>query len=259
MARPRRRGAVALEEPPPGVPVQEERPPAVHPRVFRRRRVIALVVLVLVLAGLGVGARVLIHDAGLFDVEGVSVTGTVTLSPDEVIAAAAVARGVPLADVDTAAVAARVAALPAVATAWAEQAWPHTVAVTVVERVPVGVVATGRGDALVDTTGAVYAGEAPPGLPRFDISGAGPDDPATRAAVAALGDLPPSVRAELQTVDATASAGSTQVTFELTKNRRVRWGSPDRGPDKAAVLVPLLAQPGHVFDVASPDLPTVTR
>lgn len=232
---------------------------AVDPGVFRRRRLMAVLVLLLVLVGLVIGGRVLIYDAGLADVEGVSVAGTVTLSPDAVIAAAAVTPGGPLADVDTAAVAARVATLPAVASAQAERSWPHTVAVTVTERVPVGIVATANGDALVDTTGAVYAGSAPAGLPRFVNGTVGPADPATLAAVTALGDLPPAVRTQVLTVDATASGGSPQVTFGLTENRRVRWGSPERGPDKAAVVEPLLAQPGHVFDVASPDLPTVTR
>lgn len=269
MARPRRRAAVPPAPEPASEPgdtggdigtdTGELRRQAVHPGVFRRRRVMALVAVLVVVVGLVVGGRVLIHDAGLFDVDGVSVTGTVTLSPDEVIAVAAVAPGGPLADVDTAAVAARVAALPAVAKASAERSWPHTVAVTVVERVPVAVVATSTGDALVDTTGAVYAGAAPPGLPRYirGIEGAG--DPAATAAVAALGALPPAVRDQVLTVDATAGGGSPQVTFGLTENRRVRWGSADRGPDKAAVVEPLLAQPGHVFDVASPDLPTVTR
>jgi cell division protein FtsQ len=267
MARPRRRAAAAPVPDPgrssgttdTGSDTGELRRQAVPPGVFRRRRVAALVAVLVVVVGLVVGARVLIHDVGLFDVDGVSVTGTVTLSPDEVIAAAAVATGAPLADVDTAAVAARVAALPAVAKAAAERSWPHTVAVTVVERVPVAIVATGAGDALVDTTGAVYAGAAPAGLPRYVRGIDGPGDPAARAAVAALAALPPAVRDQVQTVDATTGTGSPQVTFGLSGNRRVRWGSADRGPDKAAVVGPLLAQPGHVFDVASPDLPTVTR
>lgn len=255
-------------------PDTPERPPAAVPSgVFRRRRVVALLVALLVLAALVIGARVLVHDAGLADVEGVTVTGTVTLSPEAVIAAAAVTPGGPLADVDTAAVAARVATLPAVASALAERSWPHTVAVTVVERVPVGIVATTGGDALVDTTGAVYAGSvdiAPSslggghtaGLPRFVNGSVGPDDPATLAAVAALTALPPDVRMQVLTVDATVSAGRTgapQVTFGLTDDRRVRWGSPERASDKAAVVGPLLTQPGRVFDVASPDLPTIVR
>jgi len=277
MARPRRRSVTAAvpdlgPDAGPGTPAAAtdtaadtatdsggQRRPPVDPGVFRRRRVMALVAALVVLVGLVVGGRVLIHDAGLADVEGVSVTGTVTLSPAEVVAVAAVAPGGPLADVDTAAVAARVATLPAVATASAERSWPHTVAVTVVERVPVAVVATSTGDALVDTTGAVYAGTAPPGLPRYVRGIDGPDDPAARAAVAALAALPRAVRDQVQTVDASAGTGSPQITFGLTENRRVRWGSADRGPDKAAVVEPLLAQPGHVFDVASPDLPTVTR
>jgi cell division protein FtsQ len=35
------------------------------------------------------------------------------------------------------------------------------------------------------------------------------------------------------------------------------WGSVERSERKAAVILPLLTQPGQQFDVASPDLPTV--
>src|SRR4051812_50046658 len=101
MARPRRR-ATAPPAPEPasdpadtGTDTGELRRQAVHPGVFRRRRVMALVAVLVVVVGLVVGGRVLIHDAGLFDVDGVSVTGTVTLSPDEVIAVAAVTPGGP--------------------------------------------------------------------------------------------------------------------------------------------------------------------
>lgn len=233
----------------------------VHPGVFRRRRLVALLVAVLVAAALFFGGRVLLYSSGLADVEGVSVTGAVTLAPDAVIAAAAVTPGGPLADVDTAAVAARVATLPAVATARAERSWPHSVAVTVVERVPVAVVSTAQGPALVDTTGAVYPGAAPVGTPRLTFGSVGPDDPSTRTALTALADLPEPVRHQVQTVDVEPGVGGGpgQVTFGLTDDRLVRWGSADRGPDKAAVLVPLLTEPGHVFDVASPDLPTIRR
>jgi cell division protein FtsQ len=63
------------------------------------------------------------------------------------------------------------------------------------------------------------------------------------------------------TVDATVAGANVpgQVTFGLTGGRQVVWGTDDRATDKVAVLVPLLTQPGHVFDVTSPDLPTIRR
>ena len=40
--------------------------------------------------------------------------------------------------------------------------------------------------------------------------------------------------------------------------REVRWGGVEQGDRKAAVLVPLLTQPGKIYDVSSPTLPTIT-
>ena len=56
---------------------------------------------------------------------------------------------------------------------------------------------------------------------------------------------------------ATVAVAGTQVTLGLVDDRSVRWGDPERSADKIAVLGPLLGQPGSVYDVSSPDLPTV--
>jgi len=76
-----------------------------------------------------------------------------------------------------------------------------------------------------------------------------------------LATLPPPIRAQVLTIDATVAGSDVpgQVTFGLTDNRQVVWGTEDRAAEKAAVLAPLLTQPGRVFDVTSPDLPTIRR
>ena len=151
--------------------------------------------------------------------------------------------------------------MPAVATAVVSRSWPHTVTVTVVERTPVASATTPGGVQLVDAGGVVYPGTPPPGLPRLVFGAVGPDDPSTRSALAALATLPPPIRSQVLTVDATVAGSDVpgQVTFGLTDNRQVVWGTEDRAAEKAAVLVPLLTQPGRVFDVTSPDLPTIRR
>ena len=80
--------------------------------------------------------------------------------------------------------------------------------------------------------------------------------PATAAALAVLAALPEPLRAQVRTVDVT---DGTSVVLGLADDRRVRWGGPDRAGDKIAVLGPLLTQPGTVYDVSSPELPTVRR
>jgi cell division protein FtsQ len=163
--------------------------------------------------------------------------------------------------VDTAAVADRLRALPAVASAEVERDWPHAVAVHAVQRTPVAAVQTAGGPALVDDTGAVFPGPAVPGLPGLTVASAGPADPATRAAVAVLSALPDAVRGQVLTASSSAAPGGgpPQVVLGLTDSREVHWGSAERTTDKAAVLVPLLSQPGRIYDVTSPDLPTINR
>src|SRR6185437_8670668 len=111
--------------------------------------------------------RVVLYDSRLLDVQGVQVEGISTLPETDIIRAAAVPIGAPLASIATGDVANRVAQVPAVATAVVTRSWPHTVTVTVVERVPVASATTPAGVQLVDAGGVVYPGTPPPGLPRW--------------------------------------------------------------------------------------------
>jgi cell division protein FtsQ len=235
---------------------------------YRRRRLAALLIGLLLLVGLGLTGRVLLYDVGFADVEDVQVTfenAPATATGDvpvaDVVNAAAIKVGAPLAAVDTGGVAARVARLPGVESVRVTRNWLHTVTIDVTPRVAVATVQTGLGQALVDRFGIVYPGTPAPGLPRFTFGAVGPADASTRAAITVLAAVPDALRSQVLTVDATDTAPEApgQVTLGLTGERQVRWGSPDRSPEKAAVLMPLLTQPGHVFDVTSPDLPTIRR
>lgn len=258
-----RRGDRALAERPAARPPRD--PERVAPRPvskerFRRRRLAALLIAVVLLVGLGFGARVLLYDAGLFDIEAVEVTGAATVSQADVLAAAAVATGVPLAAVDTEAVATRVATLPPVESVYVGRSWPHTVTVSVTERMPVATVSTAQGPALVDRSGVVYRGAPAEGLPRLTTTPRS-GDPATLAAVAVLASLPDDLRARVETAGASVAAPGApgQVTLRLAEGKEVRWGTPERDEEKAAALAALLTQPGTVYDVTSPDLPTIRR
>jgi cell division protein FtsQ len=224
-------------------------------RYRRRRRTAALVVAAVLLVGVGLGTRVLLYDAGLADVEELAVTGLHTVPEQAVRDAAAVTPGGPLVAVDTAGVARRVAAVEGVAAVEVRRAWPHTVEVFVVERVPVALWAAPEGLVEVDGTGVPYRGapQPPPALPRLVFAGVGPRDPSTAAALAVLRDLTDPLRALVATVE----VAGVQVTLGLADGRSVRWGDPERAAEKVAVVGPLLSRPGTVYDVSSPDLPTV--
>jgi len=239
-------------------PFRRKAPGARRPlaaRYRRRRLAAALIGAVVLLTVVGLGTRVLLYDAGLANVEEVTVTGLSTVPEQVVRDAAAVTAGGPLISTDTAGVAQRVARVEGVASVEVRRAWPHTVEIEVTERVPVALWASPQGLFEVDTTGLSYrrAPEPPPALPRLVFKGVAPQDPATAAAITVLRDLTEPLRAQVATVD----VAGTQVTLGLVDERSVRWGDPERSADKVAVLGPLLGQPGTVYDVSSPDLPTV--
>ena len=138
-------------------------PRPVSPGQYRRRRLAAALAVLLLAVGLGLTGRVLLYDLGLADVTQVEVTGAAVIHTREVLEAAAVPPGGPLAAVDVAGVAGRVARMPAVESVRVGRGWPHTVQVAITERVhyvpswadvPAVVAAVARSGDLVITMGA---------------------------------------------------------------------------------------------------------
>jgi cell division protein FtsQ len=223
----------------------------------RRRRLLIGAAALLVAAGLV--AWVLLGSPFLA-VRTVRVDGTGTLPADRVAAATGIRTGTPLARVDTAAAVARVRKLPQVAAVEVSRGWPHTVVVTVTERVPVAVVVTGGGQrALLDRDGVVFdtvTGDPPAGVVPLDVASPGPHDAATRAALAAVTALPGDVRGQVTGVVAHTP---DDVTLALTDGRSVLWGSADQATRKAQVLKALLDRieagdldPAATLDVSTP-------
>lgn len=205
------------------------------------------------LAGLGW----LLLAGPLLVVRDVAVTGTTHLSGQRIREAAAVPSGANLLRLDVDAIEARVEELSRVADAEVDRSVSGTVTVSVTERVAVAVIPTDGGARLVDATATAFAtvAEPPPGLPILRVPRVGPDAPAAVAAATVLTGLPGWLRDQVQAVTAESPL---EVRLDLTEGRTVRWGSPARSARKAAVLKPLLTRPGEVYDVASPDLPTVS-
>lgn len=98
-------------------------------------------------------------DSGWLDVARIEVSGTTRLTRDEVLAAAAVAEGDPLLDVDANAVAARLRLLPLVKDVRVEKTWSRALVVAVEERRPVALVLTDR-LVEVDAEGVVLPADA---------------------------------------------------------------------------------------------------
>lgn len=185
----------------------------------------------------------------------VAISGVTAVPQEQVLAAAAVAPGTPLLQINTDAVAERVATIRRIATARVQREYPSTLRITVVERVPVVVKDYPDGPHLFDRDGVDFATEPPPPtLPYLDADHPGPTDPATKAALEVMLALPPDVVAQVGRIAAPSVAS---IALTLTDGRVVVWGTNDRTDEKALKLAALLTQPGRTYDVSSPDLPTV--
>jgi cell division protein FtsQ len=71
--------------------------------------------------------------------------------------------------------------------------------------------------------------------------------------------MPSWLRIQVRSIAATSPA---DVELRLDNGRagtarEVRWGDAGEVERKAAVLGPLLTQPGRIYDVSSPALPTI--
>lgn len=217
-----------------------------------RRRWVALLSVVTVLA-----LAYLVCFTSFLGVRTVEVRGAAAVPEDRVRAAAAVPDRAPMLLLNTGEIAGRVAQLPGVASVDVSRSWPSTVRIIVTERDPVGFFTAGDGVHLVDGTGLDYktVRTRPEKLPELSLARVAPDDPVTRSVTAVLLSLPPELRAQVTTVRAKTPGG---VEFTLAAGKVVRWGSAENADRKAKVLAVLLTREGRTYDVASPELPTVS-
>lgn len=234
-----------------------------------RRLAVTLSVLLLLLSGSGY--YVLWHTK-VFDVRHVKVSGARVLTQAQILAVAAVPAHEPVAGVDTEAVKRRLMSLPRVKSAVVERDFPHSVLITIVERVPAAALPDANGGyTVVDADGVAFDSAAslatiPGHVPVIDLRPAATvtEPPAqTRAtviagALAALRALPAGVRARVASIAAT---GPFAISLELRPATAkghpviVDWGGGDQPELKARVLTILLGQGYEHYDVSAPEAP----
>lgn len=220
----------------------------------RLRRWLPWTALVLVVVLLAAAVWVVFYSS-LVTARTVAVGGPSDLSKARIRQVADVPVGTPLARVDLDAIRRRVDAIPAVASTEVSRAWPHTVRITVTERVPVAAVERGNGLVAVDATGHTFFryAQRPSSLPLVKTEGT-PSRAALAEAGKVAGALPRGLAAkanyvEVQTVD--------DITVVLHDGRTVTWGSADDSALKAKVAAVLLARKGVLaVDVSVPERPT---
>lgn len=211
-----------------------------------------LVVLLLV-GGTGLGIYALFFSSWLA-VEGTEVVGTDQLTEAEVLDAAEVPTGGPLARVDLDAIEVRVRSLSTVKSVDVSRKWPHDVRIEIVERTPIAVV--DRGDTLtnLDAEGHTFGQvtRAPSHLPRVEV-GANADPDALVEGAEVVAALDDEVR---MLVDHVEVESVDRIVLMLRDGREVRWGSAEQSDEKAEVLLLLLEEDAQIYDVSVPGLPT---
>ena len=231
--------------------------PAVRATLRRRRRRTNRIYL-----GIGIALAVILigyvalYFLPVFAVREVAVNGVRTIPVENVRGRAAVTSGTPLLQVDTHAVARRVAGIPRVDEVTVRRDYPSGLRIDVVEREALVVVEVDGARHLVDAQGIDFGeGEAPAGTPELTAG----DE--TRA------DLPKVVR-DLATVfgEVRGTAGQeiaavevqtpASIVLTLVDGRTVEWGAAGRDHEKAVALQMVLEQPGDVWNVSNPALPT---
>jgi cell division protein FtsQ len=220
------------------------------------------------LAGLGVIAGVawVLFDSQLLAVRSVAVTGARLVPASEVVAAANVPPGTPLARVNVAQVTQRVDAIRQVSSATVTKDWPDALTITIRERTPaVAVRMTGGGYDLVDPAGVIvrWAADKPAALPLYLTSVSGSalrGDPGVATAAAVLAELPSWLRRSIASLTAGTAGGSgqDQVTLYLRDGKTVLWGGTDQAAEKERELAILIRDPARYYDVSAPGT-VVTR
>lgn len=183
----------------------------------------------------------------------VAVSGTKALSKQDVLAAAAVPLGTPLARVDPGAVADRVAGLPPVAEVTVVRTWPNTLQIAVTERRARLAIPASSGYLVADAAGVVFeaARSAPSGLVLVDAPAT--DRPLLVDVGTVFSALSTDTAAKVSRVEAETR---DSIALRLSDGARVIWGSAEQSGLKSQVLDDLLPLGGRVFDVSAPAFPT---
>jgi cell division protein FtsQ len=154
-----------------------------------------------------------------------------------------------------------VAQFPTVATVAADTGFPHTLRVTVTERLPVAFIKVGPRRTAVSADGYLLLGASfdPKPLPRIEgvaaQSGRLSGDAAAQAAI--LGATPRPLRDRV--TSSTWDEGQGGVVLSLDNGPALRFGDGSRARDKWMAAVAVLSSPEHgspaYLDVSVPDRP----
>lgn len=194
----------------------------------------------------------------ILSVRSIQVEGAERVSSDAIVADLAGQLGSPFPMVDESAIKAALVTYPLIESYSVEARPPSTLVVRLVERTPVGAIATGDGFTIVDAAGVVIESgpNRPATFPLIAVEG-GIDADGFSPAAEVLRALPDELFARVDSVTATTT---DDVRFTLRdSDTTVVWGSAEESGLKAYTLTALMkAQPGFdEYDVSSPSVAVV--
>lgn len=240
----------------PGDPLEHQRQRFARRRWQRRWLTWKYLVSVLVALVLVVGGTWLVLFSSHLALKKVTVQGNSYLSDAQVLAAADLPMGEPLARLDLARSSDRVGALVAVQSVDVVRQWPTGVRITVTERQAVAVVQESNGIIRgLDADGVLFRDYAkrPATLPLVTA----PDDTDAKAlaeAARVASALPGSISRQVLRVEVVSADA---ITLQLRNGKQVEWGSAEHSERKAEALVPLLKLEGRVYDVSAASMGVV--
>ena len=221
-------------------------------RRFRWKAVAIVSGAAVALGGLGDGV---VHSP-IVETHDVTVSGVSQLTPQRVLKIGGLSGTVNVFFLDAGAVEHRLESDPWIASATVQRRLPHTVTVSIRERVPVAAVGNGSGFDAVAADGTVLrSGTSQRGLPL--VQAASTSDRAAAAAV--VGAMPASLRALTEEVDVNPGR---EVSVKLRSGVIVTYGSADEPTAKAQALAAVLRWAGdqgvkvETIDVSVPTAPT---
>ena len=196
----------------------------------------------------------------LFAADEIRVEGASRIAQAEVRDLGGVEIGANVFHLDTGAIEGRLRADPRIAEASVRTDLPDVVVVTIVERVPVGVIELDGDPAVVADDGTILPGAAAASLPEIRPVSGELDAERRTSAAAALAAMAPSVRREIATVH---SSGDGTLVLETDGGVTVTYGAAAEVGEKAASLAAVLDWAGSeqlsltAIDLTVPTAPTV--
>jgi cell division protein FtsQ len=189
----------------------------------------------------------------VFALAEVEVSGVKLLSKAEVVAASGVVLGTPQPLVDTAAVADRVAGLPAVAKVQVNRIWPDKLEIAIAERVARMEIPYYSGYLFADASGVVFDGGTK-AKSLLRVVAAQDNSRLLQDCLRVSEALSPATVKKFSYISAQSM---DSITLHLDKGVIVNWGTAEQSALKSQVLDALLKQAGRHYDVSVPASPTV--